>query len=106
MTNRIRTTLAACSAILILTALAPVHAQEAGFAKTTIDFGVVVSNLEKSLAFYTDVIGFKRAGNFTVAPEVANDAGLTQVTKPITIEMLKLGDDKTATTLKLMQISD
>ena len=83
-----------------------VKAEEIGFAKTTIDFGVVVSNIEKSLAFYTDVVGFTHMGNFSVPPEVANDAGLSQVSKTLTIEKLKLGDDKTATTLKLMQIGD
>ena len=85
---------------------ASVNAQEIGFSKTTIDFGIVVSDLEKSLAFYTDVVGFTRAGNFTVKPQVANDAGLTKISKPLVVEMLKLGDDAGATTLKLMQIPD
>ena len=106
MSYRLNHTLAALVACLIALFTSSTRAQDVGFAKTTIDFGVVVSDLEKSLAFYTEVVGFKRAGNFTVQPAVANDAGLTKVTKPVTIEMLKLGDDKTATTLKLMQFDD
>jgi len=98
--NNLRIPLLALALFLFPTA----QAQDASFAKTTIDFGVVVSDLDASLKFYTEVVGFERAGNFTVSPEVANNAGLTQVSAPLTIEMLKLGKDKTATTLKLMHI--
>jgi catechol 2,3-dioxygenase-like lactoylglutathione lyase family enzyme len=89
--------------IAVLFAAQNVQAQ---FSKTTIDFGVVVSDLEKSLAFYTDVVGFTRVGNFSVNPDMANDAGLTNITKPLKIEKLMLGADSGATTLKLMQIDD
>ena len=96
------------SSLLACALISPVavQAQDIGFTKTTIDFGIVVSDLEKALAVYTDVVGFKRAGNFTVDSQVANDSGLTKISKPLVVEMLKLGDDASATTLKLMQIPD
>jgi lysophospholipase L1-like esterase/predicted enzyme related to lactoylglutathione lyase len=79
---------------------------ENAFSKVTIDFGVVVSDLGTSLAFYKDVIGFKDDGSFTIKPEVANDAGLSKITETLTIRKLKLGVGEGATTLKLMQIAD
>ena len=104
MKHRLFRTLAVCSLTILSLSTPVVRTGEIGFSKTTIDFGVVVSDIEKSLAFYTDVVGFSRAGNFAVKPQVANDAGLTEITEPLKIEKLKLGDDKTATTLKLMQV--
>jgi len=79
---------------------------ENAFTKATIDFGVVVSDIKASLAFYKDVIGFKDDGFFTVAPDKANDAGLSKMTEALTIHKLKLGVGEGATTLKLMQIAD
>jgi len=100
------TILSTITVLLAISAAPSAQAEEIGFTKTTIDFGVVVSDLEKSLKFYTEVVGFKRAGNFTVQPDTVNDAGLTMISKPLTIEELTLGDDETATKLKLMQIPD
>lgn len=80
--------------------------QETSFSKPTIDIGVVVTDLEASLKFYTEVIGFSRAGSFTAAPDVANGAGLSDVSEGIVIEKLKLGEGTEATTLKLMQFGE
>ena len=77
--------------------------QEAGFSKPTIDIGVVVTDLKASLKFYTEVIGFTQTGSFTASPDIANGAGLSDVTEGILIEKLKLGEGAGATTLKLMQ---
>lgn len=73
------------------------------FARTTIDIGVVVSDVDKAMKFYTEGIGFTDAGSFDVPAQMAGDTGLTD-SKPFTVRMLKLGKDATATTLKLMQI--
>jgi lactoylglutathione lyase len=77
-------------------------AEEAEFTRQTIDIGVVVSDIEKSLKFYVDGIGFQKAGGFEVA-QVGKDAGLTDGA-PLSINVLTLGKDKTATKLKLMQV--
>ena len=39
---------------------------ESNFARQTIDLGVVVSDIEESLKFYKDIIGFEETGGFEV----------------------------------------
>lgn len=77
--------------------------EDAGFSKLTIDLGVVVSDVEASLKFYTEVVGFEEAGEFTVSAEIAKAAGLADAKAPITIRKLRLGEGDGATTIKLMQ---
>ena len=79
--------------------------QESNIAKQTIDIGVVVSDIEKSVEFYTKALGFRQAGGFKVAGKFAKDAGLTNG-PALDIKVLKLGTDENATSLKLMQIKD
>ena len=79
-------------------------AESSEFGSVTIDLGVVVSDLEKSVAFYTEAIGFKDSGGFGVPAGFAKDAGLT-AEKPLDIKVLTLGDGPGATKLKLMQVS-
>jgi predicted enzyme related to lactoylglutathione lyase len=93
-------------AIFITAVLLSAGSAFAQFSRTTIDFGVVVSDIEKSLAFYKDVVGFQANGDFSVVPAIAKGAGLSDGSATIKIYKLRLGDDKTATNLKLMQIAD
>lgn len=76
-------------------------AQTNEFSNETISVGVVVSNLEKSLEFYTKVIGMKKTGGFSVNADMGKRTGLTDG-QPVTITVLKLGESKTATDWKLM----
>lgn len=96
--NSIRTVLVA---ICLISTSA--FSQESGFSKPTIDIGIVVTDLEASLKFYTEVIGFTKSGSFTAAPDVVNGAGLSDDTEAILIEKLTLGEGPGATTVKLMQ---
>ncbi len=73
------------------------------FAQQTIDLGVVVSDLEKSLAFYKGVVGFTEVEGFKVAGDFPKMVGLTDGA-PLDIHVLVLGDEKTATKLKVMQV--
>lgn len=75
------------------------------FRTTTVDFGVVVSDIDKSIEFYRDVLGLKEASSFSVSGEIAGDAGLT-AGESATVHVMTLGDDPTATKVKLMQIGD
>jgi catechol 2,3-dioxygenase-like lactoylglutathione lyase family enzyme len=68
------------------------------FAKSTIDIGMVVSDVDRAAKFYTEAIGFTDVGGFDVPAQMAADTGLTD-NKPF-----KLGKEATATTLKIMQI--
>lgn len=76
---------------------------QSGFSSNTIDLGVVVTDIEKSVKFYTDVIGFKELPGFKVPAAFATDAGLTDG-KELDIKVLVLGEGAGATKLKLMQV--
>ena len=71
------------------------------FSSTTIGIGVVVSDLEKSLDFYTGVVGLKKVGGFEDDEEFAKKSGLTGGL-PFEVVILKLEDEPEATQWKLM----
>jgi catechol 2,3-dioxygenase-like lactoylglutathione lyase family enzyme len=76
-------------------------AQTNEFSSDTISIGVVVSDLDKSLHFYTNVLGMKKTGGFSVDAAGGKRTGLTDGV-PVAITVLRLGDSKTATDWKLM----
>jgi catechol 2,3-dioxygenase-like lactoylglutathione lyase family enzyme len=76
---------------------------EGEFARTTIDLGVVVSDIEKAVEFYTKAIGFTEVKGFSVTAELADNAGLTR-RQPLDIRVLVLGEEDSATKLKLMTV--
>ena len=92
------------AALLSATAAAALAADPVAFPRTTIDLGTVVSDLERSVRFYTEGIGFREAGGFQVPADLASAAGLTDA-KPLAVRVLVLGDGPDATKLKLMQIA-
>ncbi len=75
------------------------------YARTTIDIGVVVSDLERSVKFYRDDLGLVPAvpPGFDVPGELAKDAGLDDGT-PLQVKVFNLGPGPGATSLKLMAI--
>lgn len=75
---------------------------ESGFASEVIDLGMVVSDLDKSLAFYKDALGFQEAEGFQVPADFALDTGLANK-MPLDVHVLVLGKGEKATKLKLMQ---
>lgn len=75
---------------------------EPNFATTTIDLGMVVSDIDKSLKFYKDVLGFTEVNGFKVPPQFAVDSGLANKLE-LDVHVLVLGKGETATKLKLMQ---
>jgi predicted enzyme related to lactoylglutathione lyase len=77
-------------------------ADESEFRTATIDLGIVVSDLDKSMKFYTEAIGFSSTGEFTAAKDVTRDSGLS-AGEEIVIKKLSLGKGNGATTIKLMQ---
>lgn len=78
---------------------------ESAFSTPTIDIGVVVKDLERSVEFYTKAIGFKKVSQFDVPAATATDAGLTR-DKSLSIDVLKLGEGEGATSLKLMTLPE
>ena len=79
-------------------------AEPEAFSRTTIDLGTVVSDLDASVRFYTEAIGFRQEAGFAVGADVAAAAGLTDA-KPLSIRVLVLGEGPSATRLKLMQVA-
>jgi catechol 2,3-dioxygenase-like lactoylglutathione lyase family enzyme len=71
------------------------------FSSPTISIGVVVSDLEKSLDFYTNVIGMKKVGEFDIDEDLGKTTGLT-AGLPFHVDVLKLHDQPEATSWKLM----
>lgn len=92
------------SAVLAgLLATATANAAESDFASTTIDLGVVTTDVEKSVKFYTEAIGFKELKGFSVNAEYAKEVGLTDGHR-LDIHVLALDGDAKGTKLKLMSL--
>lgn len=73
------------------------------FARGTIDVGVVTSDVERAVKFYTEAIGFQEIQGFSVDSELCADAGLTDH-KKLDVRVLVLENDPSATRLKLMSL--
>ena len=71
------------------------------FASNTIDLGMVVSDIDKSIKFYKEVLGFVELPGFKVGPEFATKTGLSN-RLPLDVHVLVLGEGEGATKLKLM----
>jgi lactoylglutathione lyase len=92
------------SSILLTSPARVLVAQESElFSKTTIDLGVVVSDVDKAVKFYTEAIGFQQRPGFQVPGDFSKDAGLTSGPM-LDIKVLALGDGDNATLLKLMHV--
>lgn len=100
-----KNTLSLLSVLFLAVSATSVRAGEEEFLSKTIDLGCVVSDIEASVKFYTEAIGFTEVKGFEVPADFAKDAGLTDG-KKLEIRRLVLGEDEGATTLKLMQIKD
>ena len=83
------------------------HSAEKDFSKKTINIGMIVSDLEKSMAFYKEVVGMVQVErtHFDVDGEFGKKSGLTDALG-VHVEVLKLGKGKEATELKLMTFGD
>jgi len=75
------------------------------FARTTIDVGIVVGDVEKSTEFYKNALGFTEVSGFDVSAEMGGGSGLTD-NQPFKVRVFVLGDEPTATKIKLMQFPD
>lgn len=71
------------------------------FAEGRIDIGLTVSDLERSIAFYEDVLGMQRAFSFEVDAPTARKVGLADI--PFDAVAFKLTGDDDASVLKLVR---
>jgi len=76
--------------------------EKGAIARTTIDVGVVVSDVEKSAQFYKNALGFTEVQGFDVPADMASGSGLTD-NHPFHVRVMVLGDEPTATKIKLME---
>lgn len=76
-------------------------ADDLKFSDPLISIGVVVSDLDASVGFYTEVIGMKETGGFKVPGEFASKLGLTN-NKTLDVTVLRLEDSLDAPQWKLM----
>lgn len=84
--------------ILLLTSCST----KSNFATGNVDYGIVVSDINKSVNFYK-ILGFTEAATFEVPKEVTGDAGLLDYQK-VKIHVMKLnGFEDNGTSVKLMQ---
>jgi len=75
------------------------------FSSNTIGIGVVVTDLEKSLEFYTGVIGMVKTGEFDVDADMGKSSGLSDGV-PFHVDVLKLEDSPGANQWKLMSFNN
>ncbi|WP_190809134.1 VOC family protein [Flagellimonas sp. S3867] len=90
---------------LFLTVTLSFGQAETEFDKPYISLGVIVSDLDASLDFYTEVIGMKQTGEFSVTGPIGESTGLTGGV-PFDVKVLKLYDDPNATEYKLMSFKN
>lgn len=71
------------------------------FVKPTISIGIIVEDLDKSIGFYTNVVGMIQVRELAIDSEKAKRMGLSS-TEKFDIKVLKLENTDNATELKLM----
>lgn len=94
--------LAICLVGCIFLVGAATSGSKAGFTRTTIDIGIVVSDVEKTAQFYKNVLGFTEVSGFDVSEEMGTDSGLTDH-QAFHVRVLVLGDEESATKVKIME---
>lgn len=77
---------------------------QSAFVRTTIDVGIVVSDVKKAAEFYTKALGFTEVPGFDVSAEMGGGSGLTD-NQPFKVRVFVLGDEPTATKIKLMEFA-
>jgi catechol-2,3-dioxygenase len=92
---------------MVLLLLVILLGAEGDFSSQVISMGVVVSDLEKSIKFYTEVVGMvhMQQESFDVSAEMGRKTGLTN-NLAFRVEVLKLGSGDGATQFKLMSFGD
>jgi catechol 2,3-dioxygenase-like lactoylglutathione lyase family enzyme len=76
---------------------------QATYAQARIDIGLVVSDLDRSVAFYENALGMQRAYSFNVDTAFARESGLT-AGAPLHAVAMKLTDEEGTPVLKLVRV--
>lgn len=89
--------------LLLLTASAPSLLAQTLYAQGRIDTGLVVFDLDQSVAFYENALGLQRAYTFDVDSSFARRAGLTEGA-PLHAVAMRLRNEEDAPVLKLVRV--
>ncbi len=76
-----------------------VSAQE--YSSGTIQIGMVVKDMDRTVKFYTEVLGLVEAGGFPISEDFGKKSGLSNGV-PFDVKILKLINEEAATQLKLV----
>ncbi|MFH1716560.1 MAG: VOC family protein [Planctomycetota bacterium] len=87
---------------VILAGTAGTDTAKSDFARTTIDLGIVVSDVEKAAQFYKNALGFTELPGFDVSKEMGGDSGLSNY-HAFKVRVLVLGEEASATKIKIME---
>ena len=74
------------------------------FTSNVVSIGVVASNLQQSLDFYTQVIGMQKTGGFSIDAQLSKTSGLAGGI-PFDVTILQLANDPSATQYKIMSFN-
>jgi catechol 2,3-dioxygenase-like lactoylglutathione lyase family enzyme len=88
--------------LLLATASAGSLLAQATYSQGRIDIGLVVADLDRSVAFYEQALGMQRAYGFNVDSAFARRGGLT-AGPGLNVVAMKLGDYEGAPVLKLVR---
>ncbi len=92
------------SASIFLTGASGTDRAKSEFTSTTIDLGIVVSDVEKAAQFYKNALGFTEVPGFDVSKEMAGDSGLADY-HAFRVRVLVLGEEPSATKIKIMEFT-
>lgn len=76
-----------------------------GFSSPRVDFGIIVSDINRAAEFYTKALGFTEAPGFDVPAEMGRKSGLTDG-KAFHVRVFTLGEGDAATNVKIMSFPD
>lgn len=76
-----------------------------GYATARVDFGIVVSDIDKATEFYKNALGLVEVEGFDVPADMGGDSGLSD-NKSFHVRVFKVVDDENATQVKIMQFKD
>jgi len=93
------------TACIFLTGASRTNRAKSEFARTTINLGIVVSNVEKAAQFYKNALGFTEVSGFDVSKELAGDSGLADY-HAFSVRVFTLGNEKSATKIKIMEFPE
>jgi len=105
MISLVLTVFAGCAGTQSPTARPAKEVPMNGYANTRVDFGIVVSDINKAAEFYKNALGLVEVEGFDVPVDMGGSSGLSD-NRPFHVRIFKVADDENATQVKIMQFKD